>query len=98
MRFEEAYGGWQSGRLKQDEAARLLGVCEMTFRRHIDRYEDEGLDGLIDTVRHLMLSSPNRRSKTARHSCRSWVGAWVISCASNSNAQWARITVCILRV
>jgi len=48
MRFEEAYGGWQGGRLTQDEAARLLGVCERTFRRYIDRYEDEGLDGLID--------------------------------------------------
>jgi transposase len=48
MRFEEAYGGWQSGRLKQEEAARLLGVCERTFRRYIDRYEEEGLDGLID--------------------------------------------------
>lgn len=48
MRFEEAYGGWQSGRLGQEEAARLLGVCERTFRRYIDRYEDEGLEGLID--------------------------------------------------
>jgi transposase len=48
MRFEEAYCGWQGGRLTQEEAARLLGVCERTFRRHIDRYEDEGLDGLID--------------------------------------------------
>ena len=27
---------------------RLLGVCERTFRRYIDRYEDESLDGLID--------------------------------------------------
>lgn len=48
MRFEEAYGGWQKGRLTQEEAARLLGVCERTFRRYIDRYEEEGLDGLID--------------------------------------------------
>jgi hypothetical protein len=48
MRFEEAYGGWQGGRLTQEEAARLLGVCERTFRRYIDWYEDEGLEGLID--------------------------------------------------
>jgi hypothetical protein len=27
MRSKEAYGGWQAGRLRQDEAARLLGVC-----------------------------------------------------------------------
>lgn len=48
MRFEEAYGGWQNGRLTQEEAARLLGVCERIFRRYIDRYEDEDLAGLID--------------------------------------------------
>lgn len=48
MRFEEAYAGWQDKRLTQEEAARLLGVCERTFRRHIDRYEDAGLEGLID--------------------------------------------------
>jgi len=39
MRFEEAYGGWTEDRLSQGEAARLLGVCERTFRRYIDRYE-----------------------------------------------------------
>ena len=48
MRFEEAYGGWQERRLSQEEAARLLGVCERTFRRYVDRYEEEGLDGLVD--------------------------------------------------
>ena len=49
MRFdEEAYGGWQERRLTQEEAARPLGVCERTFRRYVDRYEDEGLDGLVD--------------------------------------------------
>ena len=48
MRFKEAYGGWTESRLTQEEAARLLGVCERTFRRYIDRYEEEGLDGLID--------------------------------------------------
>ena len=48
MRFEEACGGWQERRLTQEEAARLLGVCERTFRRYVDRYEEEGLDGLVD--------------------------------------------------
>ena len=48
MRFEEAYTGWQAGRLTQAEAARLLGVCERTLRRQIDRYESDGMDGLID--------------------------------------------------
>ena len=48
MRFKEAYDGWQAGRLRQEEAARLLGVCERSFRRYIDRYEEDGLQGLID--------------------------------------------------
>lgn len=48
MKFEEAYEGWQRGRLTQEEAARLLGVCERSFRRYIRRYEEEGLAGLID--------------------------------------------------
>lgn len=48
MRFEEAYTGWQEGRLTQAEAARLLGVCERTLRRQIGRYETDGMDGLID--------------------------------------------------
>ena len=48
MRFEEAYTGWQKKRLTQEEAALLLGVCDRTFRRYIDRYEENGLDGLID--------------------------------------------------
>jgi transposase len=48
MRFEKAYDGWKQKRLTQVEAARLLGVCERTFRRCINRYEDNGLDGLVD--------------------------------------------------
>ena len=48
MRFEEAHGGWKEGRLNQEEAARLLGVCSRTFRRQIDRFEEGGLEGLLD--------------------------------------------------
>jgi len=48
MRFEEVYGGWQARRLTQEEAARVLGVSDRTFRRYVDRYEDEGFDGLRD--------------------------------------------------
>jgi len=48
MRFEEAYGGWHAKRLTQQEAARLLGVCDRTFRRYVERYDDEGMEGLRD--------------------------------------------------
>jgi len=48
MRFEEAYEGWNAGRLTQAEAAQVLGMCERSFRRYLVRYEAEGLEGLID--------------------------------------------------
>jgi Winged helix-turn helix len=48
MRFKEALDGWTQGRLTQAEAALLLGQCERSFRRHIERYEADGLDGLLD--------------------------------------------------
>ncbi len=54
MRFEEAYAGWDKGRLTQEEAARLLGVCERTFRRYLDRFHEAGLEGLIDKRLSLM--------------------------------------------
>ena len=48
MRFEEAYGVWTEGRLTQEEAARILGVCDRSFRRYIHRYEEDGMEGLLD--------------------------------------------------
>lgn len=48
MRFEEAYEGWNMGRLTQAEAGLVLGMCERSFRRYLCRYEADGLDGLID--------------------------------------------------
>jgi len=48
MRFQEAYSDWDGGKLTQTEAAQILGVCERTFRRYIHRFEENGLDGLVD--------------------------------------------------
>jgi transposase len=48
MRFEEIYLGWSESRLSQEEAALIFGVCDRTFRRQIDRYEEDGMDGLLD--------------------------------------------------
>lgn len=48
MRFEEAYEGWTQKRFTQEEAARLLGVSDRTFRRYLCRYDKEGLDALTD--------------------------------------------------
>jgi len=48
MRFQEVYGSWQADRLTQEEAALILGVSDRTFRRYVDRYEENGLAGLAD--------------------------------------------------
>lgn len=48
MHFEEILNIWTSSRLTQEEAARMLGVSDRTFRRYIDRYHENGLDGLLD--------------------------------------------------
>jgi len=48
MRFEEVYDRWSEHRLTQQEAAELLNVGERQFRRQCRRYEDEGIEGLID--------------------------------------------------
>jgi len=48
MRFKEAYDGWQARRLSQEEAARLLGITDRSFRRYKDRYEAQGVEGLLD--------------------------------------------------
>jgi hypothetical protein len=48
MRFQEAYEGWSQGSLTQAEAALLLGQCERSFRRHMERFEADGLQGLLD--------------------------------------------------
>ncbi len=48
MRFETVVGRWQRAELSQVEAAEILGVTERTFRRWYQRYEEDGLDGLLD--------------------------------------------------
>jgi len=48
MRFVEAYSYWKKRSFTQEEAARLLGVSDRTFRRYINRYEEKGIEGLYD--------------------------------------------------
>lgn len=63
MRFEKAFGGWQEGRLTEEEAARVLGVHERTCRRYVDGYHEEGLQGLIDKR---LAQVSQRRSRSMR--------------------------------
>ena len=47
-KFLDVYGRWEQRELTQAEAAEILGKHERTFRRYIDLYESEGLEGLLD--------------------------------------------------
>lgn len=48
MRFQEVYEGYHRGSLTQSDAALLLGVSDRTFRRYMNRYDEGGLDALLD--------------------------------------------------
>jgi transposase len=48
MKFEAIYGRWRQRRLSQAEAAEILGMSERTFRRWRERYDADGLEGLLD--------------------------------------------------
>lgn len=58
LRFEDVFDRFRRGRLSSAEAAEWLGLSERTFRRQRARYEEEGLDGLLD--RRLGKPSPHR--------------------------------------
>ena len=43
--FEDTYSMWTERRLTQAQAAEVLGVCERTFRRWVERYREEESEG-----------------------------------------------------
>ena len=58
MKFEAVLGRWRRQELSQLEAAEVLGLSERSFRRWYQRYEEDGLEGLLD--RRLGKPSPRR--------------------------------------
>ncbi len=48
QKFRDVFGRWEAGELSMMEAGELLGMSERQFRRYRDRYEEEGLEGLVD--------------------------------------------------
>ncbi|MFA6220672.1 MAG: ISNCY family transposase [Desulfomonilaceae bacterium] len=59
MRFESVYTDWRARRLTQEQAAMVLGVCARTFRRQINRFEENGVEGLLDKR---LTQIPSRRA------------------------------------
>ncbi len=48
QKFRDVLSRWERRELSMMEAGELLGVSERQFRRYRDRYEEDGLAGLID--------------------------------------------------
>ena len=58
QKFRDVLSRWERGELSMMEAGELLGMSERQFRRYRDRYEEDGLEGLLD--RRLGKPSPKR--------------------------------------
>ena len=58
IRFEEALSRYRKRRLTAEEAGEVLGMSGRHFRRLVDRYDDDGIEGLRD--RRLGKVSPRR--------------------------------------
>src|SRR5919201_3259639 len=58
QKFLDVLGRWQAGELSMMEAGELLGMSDRQFRRYRDRYQEDGLEGLVD--RRLGKVSPKR--------------------------------------
>jgi transposase len=58
QKFRDVLSRWEAGGLSMMEAGELLGMSERQFRRYRERYEEEGVEGLID--RRLGKPSPKR--------------------------------------
>lgn len=58
QKFRDVLSRWERGDLSMLEAGELLGMGERQFRRYRDRYEEDGMAGLVD--RRLGKASPRR--------------------------------------
>jgi transposase len=58
QKFRDVLSRWEGGDLSMMEAGELLGMSERQFRRYRGRYEENGLDGLVD--RRIGKPSPKR--------------------------------------
>jgi transposase len=62
QKFRDVLSRWERGSLSMMEAGELLGMSERQFRRYRDRYEEDGLEGLLDQ----RLGKPSPKQVPAR--------------------------------
>jgi hypothetical protein len=63
QKFRDVLSRWELGELSMMEAGELLGMSERQFRRYRGRYEEDGVEGLVDG--RLGKRSPKRVPATA---------------------------------
>ena len=63
QKFVDVLSRWEAGALSMTEAGEVLGMSDRQFRRYRDRYDEEGLEGLVD--RRLGKLSPKRVPEAA---------------------------------
>ena len=73
QKFRDVLSRWESGELSMMEAGELLGMSERQFRRYRDRYEEDGLEGLLD--RRLGKPSARRVPEGSGSGCWSSIGS-----------------------
>jgi transposase len=78
QKFRDVLSRWERGELSMMEAGELLGVSERQFRRYRDRYEEDGLEGLVDgrlgrpSPRRVPAADLGLMLELYRHSYRGW--------------------------
>ena len=70
-KFLDVLGRYKKRQLSALEAGQIMGCSERQFRRWQDRYEEEGLDGLVDK-RPGQGVSEACAGRTSRHQQRPW--------------------------
>jgi transposase len=63
QKFRDVLSRWEAGKLSMMEAGELLGMSERQFRRYRERYEADGLAGLLDG----RLGKPSPKRVPERH-------------------------------
>jgi transposase len=78
QKFRDVLSRWEAGALSMMEAGELLGMSERQFRRHRDRFEEEGEEGLRDrrlgkpSSRRVPAAEKDRMLALYREAYRGW--------------------------
>lgn len=95
LKFRDVLSRWERRELSMLEAGELLGMSERQFRRYRERYEEDGLEGLIDrrlgkpSSKRVPVRDVQRMLELYRHAYRGWnVKHFHEHLVRDNNFQW----------